>query len=169
MVRSSHPVNRNVIPLKKEDSRIEHLQWPDEFSDKTPMVTFGVEFISFLKEMNATGASITANETWTTFAIRRDSRIVDFTRRGRLGRGRPECWEVRPCENGRELQLGVVFGIRDYACVVTAGLEYIQTISKMWLNGSDIESLVRCVSFWDKMGTGYRMELPNNRGAENAG
>ena len=168
MIAGFGSVITDVIPLKNEDSKIKHLQWPDEFINKTPMVTFGVEFISFLKEMNASGATITADETWTTFAIRRDNRIVDFTRRGRLGRGRPECWEVRPCENGHELQLGVVFGIRDYACVVTAGLEYIQTISKMWLSGSDIESLVRCVSFWDKMGTGNPLELPTNHGAENA-
>jgi len=120
-------------------------------------------------QLNASGATITAGETWTTFAIQRGSRIVDFTRRGRLGSGRTECWEVRLCKNEREFQLGVVFGLRNYACVVTAGFEHIQTTTIMWLDGSDIQSLVRRVRFWDKMDTGQPLELPSNHGVENAG
>ena len=72
-----------------------YLQWPDEFDNPTPTVNFGHEFITLLESQAAKGATITAEEHWSSFTFKRGDRMVDFTRRGKLGYQRPECWEVR--------------------------------------------------------------------------
>lgn len=138
------------------------MRWPDEFPNPIPAVSFGPEFITFLKELVGNGATITANEHWSFFLIRRDDRIVDFIWRGRLRRGKPECWEVHLSSNGKETLLGRVFGIGDYACVVTAELDRIRTVTMMWLNGDDLASIIAVVPFWDRRNTLDKLKLPQN-------
>ncbi len=137
-----------------------HLQWPDEFDNPTPMVTLGHDFIALLESQAATGTIITAEEHWSSFTFKRGDRMVTFTRRGKLGYQRPECWEVLLADRNAGVQLGSVFGIRDYACVVTAGVENIQTITEMWLDCADLASLINAVPLWDKMNTQKELKFP---------
>jgi hypothetical protein len=137
-----------------------YLQWPDEFHSPTPQVTFGCEFITLLESQVATGANILAKEDWSAFTINRRGRMVTFIRRGKLGYQRPECWEVRLADRNVGVQLGSLFGIRDYACVVTAGVDNIRTITEMWLNDSDVLSIVYVVPLWDKMNSQKQLKLP---------
>jgi len=58
-----------------------------------------------------------------------DTRTVDFVRRGRLGYGGSECWQVRLSSNMNGISLGTAFGIRDHACIVTAGLDRIGAVT----------------------------------------
>ncbi len=156
----------NVIGLNEtENPMVRILRWPDEFVEQTPMVTFGPQFIGFLQEMIKSGAVVHAEEHWSSFAIHRGDRIVDYVRRGRLGYGRSECWEVRLGSNGHGILLGTAFGIRDYACVVTAGLDSIRAVTEMWLDGCDVESLIRSVDFWDKMNTVEMLRPPTQADA----
>ena len=148
------------------DRMIDYLQWPDEFTNPTPMLTFGYEFITFLEEQASACATITANKYWSSFVIQRGDRIIDFIQRGKLGRGRSECWEVRLAFNGHRVVLGRLFGIRDYACVVTSGIDNIRTITNMWLDGADVESIIAVVQFWDKMNTLNELMLPSTTDTE---
>jgi hypothetical protein len=136
------------------------LQWPDEFTNSTPLVAFGSEFSEFLERMVAAGTVVSADEHWTIFSFRRGVRTVEFFRRGKLVQGSPECWEVRPVVDGECLHLGQIFGIREHACVVTAGLAFIQRITEGWLNGQDIGAVLRGATFWDKMNPSAPLELP---------
>lgn len=117
------------------------------------MVTFGPEFAAFLQNMIDSGAAVHADEDWSSFALHHDTRNVAFMRRGRLGYGRSECWEVRLGSNGHGILLSTAFGIRDDACVVTARLDRIRAVTEMWLGGCSVESLIRSVEFWDRMNT----------------
>ena len=48
------------------------------------------------------------------------------------------------------MQLGPLFGIRDYACVVIAGINDVCTVTDQWLAGNTIESLLDGVTYWDR-------------------
>ena len=136
------------------------VRWPDEFSDPTPVVPFGPEFLAFIEELNVSGTDVSADEHWMAFAFSNDQRMVDFIHRGRLGRGKPHCWEVRLISDVSEIWLGQLFGIREYACVVTEGFEHVRTVTEMWLGGSDVTAIVAKVPFWDRMSPCPQLFVP---------
>ena len=127
--------------------------WPDEFADPTPDTNFGDALTELLNELVASGCRVTANEHWSWFSVSRGARMVNLVRRGRLGDHRDYCWEVRLSTDSRPVQLGKVFGIRDYACVVIASMESVRNVTTAWLVGDDVRSLLRKGTFWDKMDT----------------
>ena len=144
----------------------EILKWPDEFTNTTPLVTFSDDFLPFLDECTGIGATVAADKYWSYFAIRESDRMVEFIRRGRLKRGQPQCWEVRLTSDGREIQLGRVFGIREYACVVTAGFSQIRTVTEMWLNRAELKSIIAAVPFWDRMNAATELDFPDSERAK---
>lgn len=138
------------------------LRWPDEFTDATPIVDLGVEFGEFLQQMNTAGATVLAEECWSSFALRREERMVDFIRRGRLRHGFPQCWEVCLTHHGKGVPLGPEFGLRECACVVVSGLDAIRPVTEAWLDGSDIDAILHVATFWDRTNTIDPLEPPTS-------
>lgn len=129
------------------------LRWPTDFDDSTPVTDFDAELTAYFHSLIESGSEVHAHRTWMFFTMSRESRMVDFVRRGRLRRGISMCWEVRLMHDGNLLQLGPLFGIRAYACVVVSGIVDVRTITDRWLAGSTIESLLDGVTFWDRTDT----------------
>ena len=140
---------------------ITELKWPHEFVDATPTTNFGGELTELLKELIESGCTVTAEEHWSWFSMSRGARMIDLVRRGRLGYNRDYCWEVRLSSENQPVQLGKVFGIREYACVVTSGMHNVRDVTKAWLAGDDIRSLLPNVTFWDKMNTKQPLQAPS--------
>ena len=138
------------------------LEWPSEFENASPMTRLGDEFMAVLEDFTANGATVRADEHWSFFEIRHGEQAVDFVRRGRLGRGRPECWEVCIYTDGRGIKLGSLFGIRDCSCVVTAGLDNIRAIPQMLFDGAELNSIVAVIPFWDRMNPLDELSLPDS-------
>ncbi len=131
------------------------LRWPDEFSDATPVTDFGDALTEFLDEMIELGSSVSATESWTSFAIWRGARMVDLIRRGKLGFNRQHCWEVRLFANGETVALGPIFELREHACVVIAGIDDLRAVTTPWLAGENVELVISQADFWDKMDTSH--------------
>jgi hypothetical protein len=144
------------------------LKWPDEFADPTPVTNFGHALTELLQELVQSACEVTADQHWSWFSVSHQGRIIDFVRRGRLGDNRDYCWEVRLSSDGQPVQLGGIFGIRDYACVVIAGLDSLRNVTKAWISGEEIHSLVRLATFWDKMDTKQPLCVSNTDGAAEA-
>ena len=140
--------------------------WPDGFIDPRPVTTFGNDLTDLLTELAKSGCRITADEYWSWFSISTDQRQIEFVRRGRLGSNRDYCWEVRLSACDTPVRLGAVFGIRDYACVVIAGLDDLSRITKSWINGDDVVTIVQCATFWDKMDTAKPLQLSGDAATE---
>jgi hypothetical protein len=136
----------------------EFLRWPADFDDPEPVTDFDSALVAYFDTIIASGGDVRADRSWMSFAISRDLRMVDFTRRGRLRRGAPACWEVRPIHNGECHRLGSLFGIRDYACVVIAGIDDLRIVTDRWLAGLPVESLLDGVTYWDKTDTTKPLE-----------
>lgn len=127
------------------------LRWPNEFTNPTPFgVLLGDEFTQFLEQMLAAEVTVHADEIWALFSFNRHKRRVEFVRRGRLGYGFPQCWEVLPVEDDAWIKLGPIFGIDEHACVVTAGFDNVRRFTEGWLEGHVLDSLLRDVTFWER-------------------
>lgn len=136
------------------------VRWPVEFIDSVPATNFGNSSNVLLKELVEFGCDVTADGDWTWFSISRDDRTIDFVRRGRLGYNRDYCWEVRLSSEKQPVQLGMLFGIRECACVVITGMKDIRNVAKTWLDGNDISSLLRIATFWNKMDAKEPLQAP---------
>ena len=132
--------------------------WPADFDDPQPVTDFDSELVTYFDALIASGGEVRAYRSWTSFTISRDSRMVDFTWRGRLRRGAPRCWEVRPIDDGKCYRLGTLFGLDECACVVIAGIEDLRNITDRWLGGLPVESLLDGVTYWDKTDTTNPLE-----------
>ena len=91
------------------------------------------------------------DQTMALFGFSRESRRIDFIRRGRLHRGSGQCWEVWPYDGDDSFRLGSQFGIREHACVVVDGIAGVSAAAECWIAGNDMSDLARCADFWDKM------------------
>ena len=140
---------RKDLPLSAP-SMTELLRWPADFDDPTPVTDFDSALTAYFHSLIETGIDVHAHRTWMFFTMSRESRMVDFIRRGRLRLGNPMCWEVRLIHDGKSMQLGPLFGIRGYACVVIAGIDDVRTVTERWLAGNTIESLLDGVTYWDR-------------------
>ena len=136
----------------------ELLRWPADFDAPTPVTDFDSALTAYFHSLIETGIDVHAHRTWMFFTMSRESRMVDFVRRGRLRRGTPMCWEVRLMHDGKLMQLGPLFGIRDYACVVISGIDDVRTVTDRWLAGNKIDSLLDCATYWDKTDTSKPLE-----------
>lgn len=138
-----------------------HLKWPDEFADPSPVTNFGEALTELLQQLVQIGCDVIADQHWSWFAVARQCRMIDLVRRGRLGYNRDYCWEVRLSSDEQPVQLGKIFGIRENACVVIAGMDNLRNVTKGWLAGEEIHSLVSRVTFWDKLDTRHPLCVPN--------
>lgn len=144
----------------------EILRWPDEFADSTPAVDFDASFIALLEEVRAFGANVFADHNWSLFEFRRDDRSIHFVRRGRSRRidgvnrmNRETYWEVRPEQNGVAHRLSVLFGIREFACIVVCGVPHIRLIATRWLDGMPLADVASGVTFWDRLDPSVPLEV----------
>ena len=124
------------------------LRWPNDFDDPNPVTGFDPalegSLAEFLRQMIANGATVCAENSWMSFAISRDSRTIDFIRRGVR-----KFWEVR-LRDGTETRLGPLFGLHECACVVVLTTVEIQTVAELWIGGHSVEKLIDSVSFYDR-------------------
>jgi len=140
----------------------EFLRWPDDVSDP-PNELFGAQCSPFLTDMVQSGAEVHADPSWMSFGFSRGIRTVNFTRRGKSRSRSPNApnytyWEVWLLESGEAHRLGPIFGIRDHACVVVCGFDHIQKITKRWLHEHSIKSVIKGLTFWDRMDAGKPLE-----------
>ena len=146
---------------------VDYLKWPDDFADTTPVTNFGDALSELLHELVDSGCVVSAEEHWSSFSISHDDRVIGLVQRGRLGYNRDYCWEVRLGSDGKPVSLGKLFGIHEYACVVITGIDSLRTVATLWLTGCDVDSLLRDVTFWDKMSTSQPLQVPTDgRAAE---
>jgi len=148
---------RKNLPLPAPNMS-EFLLWPADFDDPNPVTDFDAELATYFDAIIASGGVVRAIRSWTSFTIARDSRMVDFTCRGRLRRGAPRCWEIRPIDDSNCYRLGTLFGIRDHACIVIAGIDDLRSITNRWLTGLPLEALLDGVTYWDKTDTTKPLE-----------
>ncbi len=143
------------------------LNWPNEFVDPKPVTSFGDALTELLNELVESGCDVTADRHWSWFSISREGRMMDLVRRGRMGGRREVCWEIRLSSDRQPVQLGKIFGIRQYACVVITGMDNLRNATKSWLGGEDIHSLLRNVTFWDRLNPQQPLQAPTtDRAAE---
>lgn len=133
-------------------------QWPDDVPDSSPAPDFDARMAVFMDQFIASDGTVHADDSWSLFGFSRGNRRVDFVRRGLLRPGAGLAWEVWPHADGESLQLGPLFGIRPYACVVISGFDDLCAVTNCWLNGSPLESLLSVATFWDKMDTSTPLE-----------
>jgi len=156
------PADPFVIGQNPNTQMSTYHSWPDGFVDPRPVTTFGDDLTDLLAEFAESGCKITADESWSWFSISTHQRQIEFVRRGRLGFNRDYCWEVRLSECDNPVSLGTIFGIRECACVVIAGVDALSRIAKKWITGDDVLAIVQSAKFWDKMDTRKPLELSGN-------
>jgi hypothetical protein len=78
-----------------------------------------------------------------------EGRLIEFVFRGR-GTMKQYRFEVFPFENNQVFRLGSHFGLREYSCVVVAGIQSVRYVSWAWLNGETMQQVLRSTEFYDR-------------------